>query len=100
MPGDRRRARHAAEVAEALLRARYRLCPEEVVSAAVRRIAERIWSPKIALGEAVDRAVASCARHRFTDYERLMRDNGLEREEALQAVSAEAAAIVSGWRGC
>ncbi|WP_375588383.1 DUF2293 domain-containing protein [Hoeflea alexandrii] len=59
-------------------------CPEVHRDAIVRRVAERAWGDAT-IGRAVGITVTNYVRHQLTDYEMLMKQHGLTREEARVA---------------
>lgn len=56
-------------------------CPQVHRDEIVRRVAERTWQDAT-IGRAVGFTVTYYVRHRLTDYEWLMKQHGLTREEA------------------
>lgn len=80
------------------IRRRHPDCPETVQRALIARIVARSW-PGCKIGEAFGIAAANYVRHELTDYERLMKVDGLWREEARLVVKGEVEDIISSWSG-
>src|SRR5690242_11987695 len=101
----RRRADHHAFVAAfaALVRERFPGCPDgeelRIAAYACARRTTRVGAMSVERGyldEAVDLAVVSHARHRFTEYEGWLA-RGLGREEARERVRGEVSAVLRAW---
>jgi len=74
------------------------LCPEEVRQALVARIIDRDWRD-VSLGRAFGIVSNAYVRHQLTDYERLLKVHGLNREEARLIIQAEVADAIATWGG-
>ncbi|APR77046.1 Hypothetical protein A7982_02393 [Minicystis rosea] len=101
----RRRAQHHDFVAvfATLVRARFPGCPDgeerRIATYACARRTTRVGAMSVERGyldEAVDLAVVSHIRHRFTSYEAWL-ERGLEREEARERVRDEVSAVLKAW---
>jgi hypothetical protein len=100
----RREGRHAFMAAfAALVRERFPGCPDgeelRVATYACARGTSRVGAMSRERGyldEAVDLAVVSHIRHRFTRYEALL-GQGMDREEARERVRAEVSAVLAAW---
>jgi hypothetical protein len=105
---ERRRRRHADRHAfvagfAALVRLRFPGCPDgeelRVAAFACARNTSRVGAMSVERGyvdEAVDLAVVSHIRHRFTRYEALLAD-GLDRDEARERTRDEVSAVLAAW---
>ena len=72
-------------------------CPEVHRDEIVRRVAECTWKDAT-IGRAVGITVTNYVRHRLTDYERLMKQHGLTREEARIAEAGTVQDILRSWQ--
>ncbi len=72
-------------------------CPQVHRDEIVRRVVERIWQDAT-IGRAVGITVTNYVRHRLTDYERLMKQHGLTREEARVAEAGTVKEIWKSWQ--
>ena len=72
-------------------------CPQVHRDQIVRRVAERTWKDAT-IGRAVGITVTNYVRHRLTDYERLMKQHALTREEARTAEASTVQDILRSWQ--
>jgi hypothetical protein len=93
----KKRDRHAVEAVKAHIAQHHPRCPARIVAAILARIDGRLWTPPVAIGEAVGIVADGYVRHNLTDYERLMRVHRLTREEARLIVNPEVNAIIRSW---
>ena len=75
----------------------HQTCPAEFADAYALRIASRTWDPPTTLGHAVGLTIQNDVRHRFTDYDRLLRVPGLTRDEARLIVAGDVRSITRRW---
>lgn len=99
--GRRRRAKKAAqfsiERAFSHLDQNHPGLPPDLRERLARRIAERSWQPPVSIGKAVGVVISTYARHERTDYDTLLRQHKLTRDEARQVVKAEHDAMLRSW---
>lgn len=68
-------------------------CHAQAIAA---HIAERQWT-NATLGQIVGITMSTYARHRLTDYERLLRVPGMERDEARMLVAQDLQDVLGTW---
>lgn len=73
-------------------------CPETLAEMFIDAISNRTWDPPVSLGRAFGIVSTNTLRHDHTDYERLMRDHHLLRDEARLVVGDEIKAALASWR--
>lgn len=73
-------------------------CPQVLAQVFVEAISTRTWDPPVSLGRAFGIVSTNTLRHEHTDYERLMRDHHLRRDEARLVVGEEIKAALASWR--
>lgn len=99
--GRSRRGRKAAQFSIervlAHLDQRHPGLPPELKKRLGAAIAERIWEPPVTLGKAVGIVLSTYARHERTDYDHLLRNHQLTRDEARLVVQAEHDEMLRSW---
>ena len=89
--------RFEAKAIEKHMQKHFPNCPEVHRNEIVRRVVERTWQDAT-IGRAVGITVTNYVRHRLTDYERLMKQHGLTREEARVAEARTVQDILRSWQ--
>jgi hypothetical protein len=64
-------------------------CPPKDKAIIVARVQNRNWDKKTSLTQAISISVHNYIRHHLTDYEELLKNRGLTRDEARLVVKAE-----------
>lgn len=72
-------------------------CPPIHRDQIVTAVSERTWN-KVTIGKAVGIVMTNYIRHKLTDYENLMRQHRLTREEARAAEASTVKAIWRSWQ--
>ncbi len=93
----KKREFYSVEAVECHVRRHHPSCPADVLTALTGEIISRRWE-SATLGTAFGIVATNYARHKLTDYERLMRDCKLERDEARMIVAQEVRDIIAAWK--
>lgn len=89
--------RFKAKAVEKHMQKHFPNCPHPHRDEIVQRVAERTWQDAT-IGRAVGITVTNYVRHRLTDYERLMKQHGLTREEARTTEASTVQDILRSWQ--
>jgi hypothetical protein len=89
--------RFQAKAVEKHMQKHFPNCPQVHRDKIVQRVAERTWRDAT-IGRAVGITVTNYVRHRLTDYEWLMKQHGLTREEARIAEAGTVQNILRSWQ--
>jgi hypothetical protein len=93
-----RRERFRRRDAIAHVRIHHPGCSSAVRKAVAERICRRSWTEGTALGAAVGITLENFARHERTEYDTLLKQFRLERDEARLAVRTELRDLLESWR--
>lgn len=89
--------RFQAKAIEKHMQKHFPNCPQVHRDEIVRRVTERTWKDAT-IGRAVGITVTNHVRHRLTDYEQLMKQHGLTREEARFVEAGTVKEICRSWQ--
>lgn len=89
--------RFQAKAVEKHMQKQFPNCPQVHRDEAIRRVVERTWQDAT-IGRAVGITVTNYVRHRLTDYEMLMKQHRLTREEARMAEAGTVKDTLRSWQ--
>lgn len=89
--------RYQAKAVEKHMRKHFPNCPSGHRDEIVRSVVDRTWQ-NATIGRAVGITVTNYVRHQLTDYEMLMKQHRLTREEARIAEASTVKDILRSWQ--
>lgn len=97
MSKDPKLPRHSRETVLAHMAQFHPNCPAEVAGALLDRIVGRYWERPLTVGAAFGIVADNYVRHHLTQYEWLLNDISVPRDEARRLVSPRVKATLKSW---